>query len=82
MPTTTEPSGTSTAGLYDHDLLRSWRKQAGLTRERVGADVGLSASWLGIIEQGAPGRGASMGLLIKLARYYGHELPELLLQAA
>ena len=45
----------SAAGLYDHELLRTWREQAGITRERVGVDLGIGASWLGILENGGAG---------------------------
>ena len=62
----------------NHDLLRSWRVTAGLSRERVAADVGTGASWLAIIESGTPGRVPSLDLIIRLARYFGHEPGELL----
>ena len=78
MPTTTSDGDVSAAGLYNHELLRTWRDQAGITRERVGVDLGIGASWLGILENGGRGRVPSLELLVRLARYYGHEPGELL----
>lgn len=66
----------------NHDLLRSWRIERGLSRERVAADVGTGANWLQIIESGTPGRVPSLDLVIRLARYFGHEPGELLMPAA
>ena len=74
--TTTSGGDVSAAPLYDHELLRAWRDEAGLTRERVGVDLNMGASWLALLEQG--GRHPSLALLIRLARYYGHEPGELL----
>jgi transcriptional regulator with XRE-family HTH domain len=79
LPSTTTSGGdVSAARLYDHELLRAWREQAGLSRERVGVDLSMGASWLALLEQGGPGRTPSLALLIRLARYYGHEPGELL----
>lgn len=64
--------------LYDHAKLRAWRAEAGLTREEVWAGVGVSVAWLADLEQGRAGHAPSLDLLVRLARFYGHEPAELL----
>ena len=63
---------------WDHAKLRAWRDESGKRRERVAADLGISYPWLTILESGAGDRGPSLDVLIRLARYYGHEPGELL----
>jgi transcriptional regulator with XRE-family HTH domain len=63
--------------LYDHAKLRAWRDEAGLRRERVCADLEISASWLRELEIGAGS--PSVLILTRLAAYYGHQAGELLM---
>ncbi len=79
MPATTVPGDTAAGPLYDHRKLRAWRDEAGVSRERVAADLELSAAWLQNLELGGPRGGPSLDTLVRLARYYGHEPGELLL---
>ena len=74
MPGTTTPGRS--AG-FDHAKLRSWREAAGLSRERVCVDVGISASFLGLLEVGL--RVPRVATVIKLADFFGHEPGELLI---
>jgi transcriptional regulator with XRE-family HTH domain len=67
--------------LYDNAKLRQWRADAGLTREQVWAEVGVSVAWLAELEQGRPSSAPSLDLLVRLARFYGHEPAELLVPA-
>lgn len=64
--------------LYDNAKLRAWRIEAGLSREEVWAAVGVSVMWLAELEQGRTGHAPSLELLVRLARFYGHEPGELL----
>ena len=75
---TTAPDGR----LYDHALLRDWRRQAKLSREEVWAGTGCSVTWLRDLEQGRAGRAPSLDLLVRLAQFYGHDPAELLRIAA
>jgi transcriptional regulator with XRE-family HTH domain len=63
---------------WDFEKLRAWRETAGLTRERVCADTGISYPWLRALEGGTDPRRPSLATLTTLARYYGHEPGELL----
>lgn len=69
------------AVLINYALLRSWRDDAGLRRERVCTDLEISAQWLAALETGQPGKSPSLAMLHKLAAYYGHDPAELLLPA-
>ena len=78
-PTVAAMPGTTTPGRsagFDHAKLRAWREAAGLYRERVCVDVGISASFLGLLEDGL--RVPSVDTVIKLADFYGHELATLI----
>lgn len=66
------------APLYDFATLKRWRNEAGLTRERVCADLEISYPWLARLEAGNQDRAPSLALLNRLAAYYGHELHELI----
>jgi transcriptional regulator with XRE-family HTH domain len=69
-----------TGRLFDFDLLRTWREDAGLTCEQVWAGTGCSVAWLRDLEGG---RGIpSLEMLSRLARFYGHDPRELLAGAA
>lgn len=68
MPPITPP-------LYDHARLRAWREEAGLSKERVAADLEITATWLARVERGV--RTASIPTLAALAAYYGHDMAEL-----
>jgi transcriptional regulator with XRE-family HTH domain len=65
------------APLYDFATLKRWRNEAGLTRERVCADLEISYPWLARLEAGNQDRAPSLALLNRLAIYYGHGLHEL-----
>lgn len=73
----------ATTILYDPAVLRAWREDAGLKRERVCSDlqstgVKLSLNWLAQLEGGiAPGN-PSLVLLTALAGYYGKDIRDLL----
>jgi transcriptional regulator with XRE-family HTH domain len=76
VPSTTDPP------LYDCATLKSWREAAGLSRERVSADMRdrgtpVSFSWLVHLEQGTAPDNPSLGLLGALAAYYGRDMAEL-----
>jgi transcriptional regulator with XRE-family HTH domain len=64
--------------LYDHAKLRQWRDDAGLSREQVWLEVGVSVAWLAELEHGRTARAPSLGLLVRLAQFYGHQPGELL----
>lgn len=71
---------SSTPPQYDHARLRAWRDEAGLTKERVAADlmdldVRITATWLNRLERGV--RTPSLGTLTALAAYYGRDMAEL-----
>jgi transcriptional regulator with XRE-family HTH domain len=66
----------ASAPLYDNAKLRTWRRDAGLSREQVWAGTGVGVSWLSELEQGAAT--PSLATLVALARFYGHEPAELL----
>jgi transcriptional regulator with XRE-family HTH domain len=76
---TTATGGDTAARMYDHEKLRAWREERGLSRERVGVDNDLSAAWLQTLELGGERATPSLETLVKLARYYGHRPGELLL---
>lgn len=69
---------TDDAPLYDHHKLRQWRHDAGLSREQVWAGTGVSVKWLGDLERGTARSDPSLDLLVRLARFYGHEPGDLL----
>jgi transcriptional regulator with XRE-family HTH domain len=80
LPATTAASGGETdARLYDHDKLRAWRAESGKSRERVCADLEFSAAWLAALETGQHRARPSVEMIVRLARYYGHQPGELLL---
>ena len=70
---------------WDYAKLKSWRETAGLTREQVCADLqarypgrGITFNWLLALEHGTTGnRSPGLDTLAMLARYYGHEPLEL-----
>ena len=64
--------------LYDHRKLRQWRADARLSREEVWSEVGVSVAWLAELEHGRTASAPSLDLLVRLARFYGHEPGELL----
>lgn len=67
--------------LHDHVKLRAWREAAGLSREQVAVQTGLSCSWITALELGSNQHGPSLGVLRQLAGFYGHAPGELLLPA-
>jgi transcriptional regulator with XRE-family HTH domain len=71
-----------TGPLYDHAKLRAWRNAAGLSREQVWAGVGVSVAWLAELEAGNARSSPSLDLLVRLARFYGHQPAELLTAGA
>lgn len=73
---------TTTAPLWDHELLRAWRLEAGLRPEPVAAALGRSVAWLYALENGTYGKEPGLSILIRLCRRYGHELAELILPEA
>ena len=85
MSAPTAARGSEPARLHDHAKLRTWRDEAGLTRDQVCSrllDQGVSIgySWLAALEQGT--KRPSLELLVALAKFYGHEPGELLLGRA
>jgi hypothetical protein len=72
---TTEPR------LWDNNLLRRWRDEAGLKPAPVAAHFDCSVAWLYMVEGGTYQRSVSVDFLIQLCRYYGHELAELIIPA-
>lgn len=80
MPSTTAPE--SADRFYDPATLKSWRESAGLSRERVSADMRdrgtpISFSWLAHLENGTAPDNPSLAILGALADFYGRELAEL-----
>jgi transcriptional regulator with XRE-family HTH domain len=80
VPTTTDP-------FYDPATLKSWREDAGLSRERVCADLEergtpVSFSWLMALENGSAQRSPSLAILSALAGYYRRDLSELFARRA
>jgi transcriptional regulator with XRE-family HTH domain len=72
---------TVSTRLWDYNLLRRWRDEAGLKPAPVAAHLDISVAWLYQIEGGTNQRGVSVDLLIRLCRFYGHELAELIIPA-
>jgi transcriptional regulator with XRE-family HTH domain len=78
LTSATANGGATDARLYDHVKLRAWRDESRKSRERVGADLNLSAAWIAALETGKPYARPSLETLVALARYFGHEPAELL----
>jgi transcriptional regulator with XRE-family HTH domain len=76
MPATATPTPGRSAG-FDYLKARSWREDRELSREQVCAEVGISASYLTMIEVGL--RVPRIEVVIRLADFYGHEPGELLI---
>lgn len=74
MPATATPDG---GNLYDRAMLRSWREEAGLTREAVCHATGISYPWLTRLETRPGDKSPSLALLHQLADYYGRDVAEL-----
>ena len=69
------------AALYDHEKLRAWRDEAGLTRTEASHAVGIAYPTLADLEAGRA-RNPTLEMLTKLAGLYGHPLAEMLPGAA
>jgi transcriptional regulator with XRE-family HTH domain len=72
---------TASPQLWDHNLLRRWRDEAGLRPEPVAAQLGRSVAWLYALEGGTYANQPGVDSLISLCRVYGHELAELIIPA-
>ena len=69
------------AALYDHEKLRAWRADSGLTRTEASHAAGIAYPTLADLEAGRS-RNPSLELLTRLAALYGHALAEMLPGAA
>jgi transcriptional regulator with XRE-family HTH domain len=76
------PAVTAPQRPWDYEKLRAWREATGRTRQTVAEANGIAESWLAMLETGKTGtRSAGVDTLAKLAAYYGHTLPELLVMS-
>lgn len=60
---------------YNHELLRVWRRQRGLTLRQVANEIGVERNTIWRIEAG---RSASYETLYKLCGFYGGSMADLL----
>lgn len=68
------------AALYDHEKLRAWRAESGLTRTEASHAAGIAYPTLAQLESGR--HNPSLEMLTRLAELYGHAPAELLPGAA
>jgi len=72
---------TTAPRLWDHNLLRRWRDEAGMKPAHVADALGITVGWLYAVEGGTNGKPPNVELMITWCRFYGHELSELIIPA-